>query len=241
MLDQLYCWISCIAGLVFCIAGISCIAGFVRATHTWLASQLLSTLRSTLRPLRSLALTSLPGLGPPSTPLLSTPINHSSTHTSACGLRRDGRVFRDHSALDQMCGSVPPQFSKSCTICVNVSAREYVQVLAVVFVSSGNPGAMKSTLYSSSLFNLIVHLVITGAREIVKTIIVNSVAPGIPDAMEPTLNSSFFGRHLEWHPTISPTTSSSSSSPSSISSNYTTKPSSLGQLSGRLFFRRPLT
>ena len=236
------------------------IAGFVRATHTWLASQLLSTLRSTLRPLRSLALTSQSGLRPPSTPLHSTPlhstpINHSSTHTSAYGLGRDGRVIHNHSALDQLCGSVPPKFSKSCTNCVKVSARdskplfnmiahlghpgarEYVQVLAVVFVSSGNPGAMESTLYSSSLFNLIVHLVITGAREIVKTTIVNSVAPGIPDAMEPTLNSSFFGRHLEWRPTISPTTSSSSSSSSSISSNSTTT----GQILGRLFFRRPLT
>ena len=183
---------------------ISCVAGFVRATHTWLASRLLSTLRSTLRPLRSLVLTSQPGPGPP-----YTPTNYSSTHTSAYGVRRDGRVLRDHSALAQLCGFVPPKLSKMCTYCVKESARDseplfnmiahlghpgardYVQVLAVFSVSSGNPGAIELTLYSSFLFNMIVHLVNTGAREIVKSTVVNSVASGIPDAMEPTLYSPF--------------------------------------------------
>ena len=70
-------------------------------------------------------------------------------------------------------------------------AREFVQVLVVISVSSGNPGAMEPTLYSSLLFNMIVHLVNTGAREIVKSHVDNSVASSNPDVMEPTLYSSF--------------------------------------------------
>ena len=149
-------------------------------------------------------LTSQPGPGPP-----YTPTNYSSTHTSAYGVRQDGRVLRDHSALAQLCGFVPPKLSKMCTHCVKESARdsellfnmiahlghpgarEYVQVLVVFSVSSGNPGAMEPTLYSSFLFNMIVHLVNTGARDIVKSPVVNSVASSNPDAMEPTLYSSF--------------------------------------------------
>ena len=167
-------------------------------------SSYISALRTTLRPPRSPVLTSPPGLGPP---VLST--NHSSTHTSAAsGVRQDGRVYRDHSALAQLCGFVPPKLSKICTHCVKESARdsellfnviahlgypgarEIVQLFAVTSVSSGNPGAMEPTLSSSLLFNMIVHLVNTGAREIVKSLVVNSVSSGNPDAIEPSLSSS---------------------------------------------------
>ena len=177
-----------------------------------------------------------PGLGPP---VLST--NHSSTHTSATsGFRQDGRVFRDHSALAQLCGFGPPKFSKICTQCVsesardsellfnvivhlgNPGAREIVQLLVVTSVSSGNPGAMEPTLSSSLLFNMIVHLGNPGAREIVQLLVVNSVSSGNPGAMEPSLSSSLAVQTPSHPPHLSPP-----------KSNILRRSSTLGQTPGR--------
>ena len=189
-------------------------------------SSYLSAQRSTFHPPRSPVLTSPPGLGPP---VLST--NHSSTHTSAAsGVRQDGRVFRDHSALAQLCGFGPPKNSKFCTQCVsesahdsellfnviahlgNPGAREIVQLLVVTSVSAGNPCAMEPTLSSSLLFNMIVHLGNPGAREIVKLLVLNSVSSGNPDAMEPSLSSSLAVQTPSHPPHLSPPKSNTGSS-----------------------------
>ena len=185
-----------------------------------------SALRTTLCPPRSPVLMSPPRLGPP---VLST--NHSSTHNStASGVRQDGRVFRNHCALAQLCGLVPTKLSKICTQCVRESARdsellfnviahlgypgahEIVQLRVVTSVSLGNPGAMEPTLSSSLLSNMIVHLVNTGAREIVKSLIVNSVSSGNPDAMEPSLSSSLAEQTPSHQPHLSPLKSNTGSS-----------------------------
>ena len=83
-------------------------------------------------------------------------------------------VFRDHSALAQLCDFGPPKFSKICTQCVSESARD-----------------------SELLFNMIVHLGNPGARETVQLLVVTSVSSGIPGAMGLTLSSSQQPNHHE--------------------------------------------
>ena len=197
-------WISCVAGLVVLLD--------LSEQHTpGQRSSYLSAQRSTFRPPRSPVLTSPPGLGPP-----VLPTNHSSTHTSAAsGVRQDGHVFRDHSALAQLCSFGPPKLSKFCTQCVsesardsellfnvnahlgNPGAREIVQLLVVTSVSSGNPGAMEPTLSSSLLFNMIIHLGYPGAREIVKSL------------QKP-------GCHIFWRPTTFQTTNTTTTTSSTL-------------------------
>ena len=95
------------------------------------------------------------------------------TYTSATsGFRQDGRVFRGHPDLAQLCDFGPSNCSLKRTHCVRKFACDR-ELLFIVIVHLGNPGVC----------------------EIVQLLDITSVSPGNPGEMGPTLSSTYKQNH----------------------------------------------